>query len=101
MRRFKQSFGIPAGAKCGDRVGRKWLLFMRRIYDLDLAREIAAAEGPSALVVDDGPQCWAVVVLDRTTRNTERLARRHSQSMGPARMTTTITRKQTTFFDNP
>jgi hypothetical protein len=64
MRRFKRSFGIPSGAQCGDRIGTKWRLFMRRIYDLDLAREIAAGEGRGAVVVDDGPQSWAIVVLD-------------------------------------
>jgi hypothetical protein len=101
MRRVKHSFGIPASAVCGDRVGRKWLLFMRRIYDLDLAREIAASEGPSAVVIDDGPQSWAVVVLDRAKRNTDRPAPRLSHLMGPAPMATPVTRKQTSLFDNP
>jgi hypothetical protein len=95
MRRVPRSFDISTAAVCGDRVGKKWLLFMRRIYDLDLAREIATAEGPGALVVDDGPKSWAILVLDRPARPISRLASHRHQTMGPA-----DSRKQTTLFDS-
>jgi hypothetical protein len=86
MRRFKHSFGIPSGAQCGDRIGTKRRLFMRGIYDLDLAREIAAGEGTGALVVDDGPHSWAVVVLDKPSRLPLRVPAGASNVMRPARI---------------
>jgi hypothetical protein len=83
---------------------------MRRIYDLDIAREIAVGEGRGAVVVDDGPHSWAVVVLDKPPLSPREQTARALNVMGPARMSKSAKAtgpahssnsvKQTTLFDH-